>query len=100
MKIQLNEKKAAELKPKNERYEVRDLLVRGLILRIGKKGEKVWEAMVSRAGKRKRVRLGTFPAVSVKEARKLADEGADLILPYFDWPESTEEMISEYRNAL
>lgn len=30
-------------------------------------------------------------------ARKLADEGANLILPYFDWPESSKEMIAEFR---
>ena len=29
-------------------------------------------------------------------ARKLAEEGAFLILPYFDWPESTDEMIEEF----
>ncbi len=29
-------------------------------------------------------------------ARKLAEEGAVLILPYFDWPESSEEMIQEF----
>ncbi len=30
-------------------------------------------------------------------ARKLASEGANLILPYFDWPESSEEMVEEFR---
>ncbi len=29
-------------------------------------------------------------------ARKLADEGANLILPYFDWPESSKDMIAEF----
>ncbi len=29
-------------------------------------------------------------------ARKLAEEGATLILPYFDWPESSEDMIREF----
>ncbi len=29
-------------------------------------------------------------------ARRLADEGARLILPYYDWPESTDEMIDEF----
>ncbi len=29
-------------------------------------------------------------------ARKLADEGAILVLPYFDWPESSEDMIQEF----
>jgi 3-oxoacyl-[acyl-carrier protein] reductase len=29
-------------------------------------------------------------------ARRLADEGANLVLPYFDWPESSQEMIEEF----
>jgi len=29
-------------------------------------------------------------------ARKLADEGANLVLPYFDWPDSSREMIDEF----
>lgn len=29
-------------------------------------------------------------------ARKLADEGASLVLPHHDWPESTSEMIEEF----
>jgi 3-oxoacyl-[acyl-carrier protein] reductase len=29
-------------------------------------------------------------------ARKLANEGANLILPYFDWPDSSKEMIEEF----
>jgi 3-oxoacyl-[acyl-carrier protein] reductase len=29
-------------------------------------------------------------------ARKLADEGANLILPYYDWPESSKEMVDEF----
>jgi 3-oxoacyl-[acyl-carrier protein] reductase len=30
-------------------------------------------------------------------ARKLAQQGAGLILPYFDWPESSQEMIDEFQ---
>ncbi len=29
-------------------------------------------------------------------ARKLANEGANLVLPYYDWPESSKEMIAEF----
>ncbi len=29
-------------------------------------------------------------------ARKLADEGCQLVLPYYDWPDSTSEMIEEF----
>ncbi|MDJ0623486.1 MAG: SDR family oxidoreductase [Desulfocapsaceae bacterium] len=29
-------------------------------------------------------------------ARRLADEGVQLVLPYYDWPESSQEMIDEF----
>ncbi len=29
-------------------------------------------------------------------ARKLADEGANLVLPFFDWPESSKDMVEEF----
>jgi 3-oxoacyl-[acyl-carrier protein] reductase len=31
-------------------------------------------------------------------ARRFAKEGANLVLPYFDWPESTEEMKEEFNS--
>lgn len=78
MKIRLNERKAADLKPKDKGYEVRDEIVRGLVLRVGKRGQKVWEVVVQRGKRRERERLGTFPSISVKEARKLAEEAKEL----------------------
>ena len=44
-------------------------MIPGLLLRVGKKGDKIWETVVSENGKRSRVRLGTYPALSVKQAR-------------------------------
>jgi len=73
MKTRLNEAKAAGFKPKNAGYEVRDEVVRGLVLRVGKKGLKVWEVIIPQGSKRHRHRLGMFPAVSVKEARLAAE---------------------------
>ncbi len=73
MKTRLTERKAAALAAKSSGYEVRDELVRGLVLRVGKKGQKVWEVVVQRGRSRKRVRLGTFPDVSLKDARKAAE---------------------------
>lgn len=82
MKIRLNEGRADKLKTKEHGYEVRDELVPGLVLRVGKKGRKVWEVVVQRGGKRKRMRLGTFPDVSVKAAQKAAEAAKeDAIAP-------------------
>lgn len=79
MSIRLNERKAAELKPRNSLYEVRDDVVRGLILRVGIKGQKVWEVVTpdgkteSGRPRRTRTRLGLFPDLSVKDARRAAE---------------------------
>lgn len=82
MKTRLTERKAAALAVKSSGYEVRDELVRGLVLRVGKKGQKVWEIIVQRGHSRKRIRLGTFPGVSLKEARKAAEAAKeDAITP-------------------
>lgn len=74
MKDRLTDRKATNLGPKSAGYEVRDEVVRGLVLRVGKKGTKVWEIVISKSGRRFRKRLGLFPAVRVKEARILAEQ--------------------------
>ncbi len=55
---------------------MRDEIVRGLVLRVGKRGQRVWEVVIRRGKRHQRERLGTFPTVSVKEARKVAEEQA------------------------
>ncbi len=62
------------LKPAAKLFEERDLGCPGLILRVGQRGLKVWEVVVSRDGRRRRVRLGTYPDVSLAMARRLASE--------------------------
>ena len=39
---------------------------------------------------------GASRPVGREIARRFAKEGANLVLPYFDWPESTEEMKREF----
>ena len=40
---------------------------------------------------------GASRPVGREIARRFAKEGANLVLPYFDWPESTEEMKKEFK---
>jgi hypothetical protein len=78
MQTRLNEKKVADLRPRDAGYEVRDEVIPGLVLRVGKKGAKVWEVVVQIGPRsRKRTRLGLFPALSVKDARKAAEEAKE-----------------------
>lgn len=62
------------LKPAPAHYEERDVACPGLLVRVGKRGDKVWEVVVSQDGRRKRHRIGTYPDVSLSMARRLATE--------------------------
>lgn len=61
------------LKPGPAIYEERDTGCPGLLIRVGKRA-KVWEVVVTRDGRRQRVRLGTFPDTSLAMARRLATD--------------------------
>lgn len=101
MKTRLNEKKAGDLKPAEAGYEVRDEIVRGLILRVGKKGQKVWEVVLHVGKKRHRQRLGTFPAVSVKDARKRAEAAKESMTSFRagDGPKTVSDIFEAYKAA-
>lgn len=62
------------LKPAADLYEERDGGCPGLLIRVGQRGLKVFEVIVADNGKRRRVRLGTFPDVSLATARRMAAE--------------------------
>lgn len=62
--------------PQNRRLEIRDATIRGLELRVTAKGVKSWYFHYTRRadGKRRRVLLGTYPAMNLKDARRKAIE--------------------------
>ena len=60
------------LKPAAQSYEERDAGCPGLLIRVGQRGKKVFEVVVTDGRKRRRVRLGTFPDVSLATARRRA----------------------------
>lgn len=101
MKTRLNEKKASELKPADNGYEIRDEIVRGLILRVGKKGQKVWEVVLHVGKRRHRERLGTYPAVSVKEARRRAETAKENIVSFRagGGPKTVSDIFEAYKVA-
>ncbi len=76
MQAKLTETYITNLKHKSERYDVRDTIERGLVLRVGKKfGSKQWHTFVYRGAKRRMVRLGLFPQMTVRDARMAAIQG-------------------------
>ena len=60
------------LRPSDKRQELRDGEVTGLILRITPSGDKSWSVLYSRQpdGKKRRITIGPFPAVTLEKARK------------------------------
>jgi integrase len=70
----LNDTQIERLKHKSERYDVRDTVERGLVMRVGKKaGSKIWHTFIfEKSGgksRRRMVRLGQFPVINTKAAR-------------------------------
>ena len=73
--------------PAEGRLEIRDARVTGLVLRLTKGGAATWSVRLrTHDGKHTRPKLGTWPALGISEARRLArtaigaiEAGADLV---------------------
>lgn len=83
------------LKPRAKDYERRVARVSGLQLRVTSKGSKIWSLRLTLDG-RPRYRIGTYPAVGLKDARALANEAIRLVASGID---PRDEREAE-RNAL
>lgn len=60
--------------PTCKRYDVRDTVTTGLMVRVSSSGKKVFYLSARVAGKRKRFKIGTWPHVSLSDARDKARE--------------------------
>ena len=74
-------KRAIEgLQANGTRYEVRDDDLKGFVVRVGISGERsfyfVYRAGKGRAAPLKRLRLGTFPTMTVEQGREIAKQKA------------------------
>jgi integrase len=73
MKKRLTPKTIDALPPATgKRYEVHDALLPGLHLRVSATGGKVFGVSRRIAGRRKRIRIGTYPIMSLADAREKA----------------------------
>ena len=59
---------------KTKRYEVRDELMPGLLVRVSVSGGRVWYLTTAVMDKPRRIKLGTYPVLSVSDARDQARE--------------------------
>lgn len=63
----------AKIKPAEKRREIPDTMVKGLVLIVQPSGGKSWQVRYRSAGVRRRLVLGSYPAVSLADARKGAN---------------------------
>jgi integrase len=77
--MKLNPTQIKNLKPEPGKKVTRHYDGNGLFLFITDKGQKWWRFKFSFAGKEGMLSLGTFPAVSLKDARQQATECKDMI---------------------
>lgn len=78
-RIQLNRAIVEAFEPTEKGYEVADLTARGLYLRILPSGTKAWSFRYSLGGRSARVSLGTWPGMTVPQARDRVYELRDQI---------------------
>ena len=77
--MKLNPTQIKNLKPEPGKKVTRHYDGNGLFLFITDKGQKWWRFKFSFSGKEGMLSLGTFPKVSLKEARQQADELKEMI---------------------
>lgn len=88
-------------KPKDKTYRLYD--ANGLYLEVTKKGSKLWRLKYRYAGKEKRLSFGSFPAISLKDARLLKDDAKKHLSNDIDPGELKKEIklqkISDSKNS-
>lgn len=67
--MQFTEKFVQALKPKGERYDIREKSGDGFAIRVSPSGEKSWVFFYFFDGKKRRMTLGKYPAMSLAAAR-------------------------------
>lgn len=60
------------LKPKDDRYEVQDSATTGLRIRISPSGKKSWVYVYRQGGKLRRMTIGSYPQITLSQARATA----------------------------
>jgi integrase len=73
MKKTITQKTLDHLPPcLGKRYEVRDTLLPGFMLRVSRNGGKIWYLVTRVHGRQRRIKIGTYPILSLVDARDKA----------------------------
>lgn len=101
MKINLTPRAVERLKPRGERFEVKDAGARGLYLRVEPNGRKSWRYRYMVAGKLRTMTLGTWTGdktgMSLNTARALAWQHREAILRGDDPGAQAQEAAARQR---
>jgi integrase len=71
MPLNLTARFVETVRAKDRRDEFRDVEAKGLILRVTPAGVKTWAVLYSHGGRKRRLTLGEFPAITLAKAREL-----------------------------
>lgn len=80
--MKLTDTKCKNAKPNGKTQKISD--GKGLYLEVNSKGSKYWRLKYSINGKEKRLALGVYPDVTLKQARKATDKARELIARNID----------------
>ena len=72
MKIKMTDQAISKQKPSENRYEIWDTLVSNLMVTIFPSGKKTWSVRYRADGKRVKMKLGDYPALTLSDARRKA----------------------------
>jgi integrase len=67
--MQFTDKLIKSLKPKEERYDVREINGKGFMIRVFPSGQKSWGMIYHFEGKKKRMTFGSYPELTLADAR-------------------------------
>ena len=95
----ITDQTARRAKPCGAQHDVRDSVVRGLVLRIYETGARTWGVLYrTEDGRRRWFKLGSYPSWSVRDARKRAEEIKGLVAKGED-PQADRESSRQRRNV-
>ena len=78
----LSDTKARQAKPKEKTYRLTD--EKGMYLEVNPKGRKYWRMKYRVGGKEKRLAIGVYPEITLKQARAIRDDARRQLLDGLD----------------
>lgn len=98
--MQFTDKLIKSLKPKTDRYDVREGNGKGFVVRVFPSGQKSWGFIYHFAGQKKRMTFGSYPEISLAEARKIHTNAISMLVKGKDPAVMKQNALLEARTSL